>query len=198
MWIKLILELVTACFIIFFAIKTISSKHPMQALLSLIFTFVMTAFLFLQLNLEFLSFIFILVYVGALLVLFLFAAMTLNTKKFYADQNGRQHFPFAGSCLVIFFFSYSSARIRFEDDPNKVSDLYTYYRFLLKNEFSSLYDFKITNLLATFFNFYKPNAGNWYVAAVNEGPTTDIEFLGFILYSKYYICLLYTSDAADD
>ena len=56
----------------------IISKNPVKAVLSLVFTFFCTAVLWLLLESDFLAMTLVLVYVGAVMVLFLFVVMTLN------------------------------------------------------------------------------------------------------------------------
>jgi NADH-quinone oxidoreductase subunit J len=70
------------------AFATISAKHPIYAVLSLIISFFAAACLWLLLDAEFLALTLILVYVGALMVLFLYVIMMLeiNTKAEYSMQ----------------------------------------------------------------------------------------------------------------
>ncbi len=66
-----VLSLLGAVFVIF-------SKNPVQSILWLVFVFVMMACLWLMMQAEFLGLILILVYVGAVMTLFLFVVMMLN------------------------------------------------------------------------------------------------------------------------
>jgi NADH-quinone oxidoreductase subunit J len=61
-------------------------KNPIQSVLSLIVTFFLTAFLWLILKAEFLAVLLIIVYVGAVMVLFLFAVMLLDIKDYLLDR----------------------------------------------------------------------------------------------------------------
>ena len=60
------------------AVGVISFKNPVHAVLSLVLTFFTTACLWLLLQAEFLGITLILVYVGAVMVLFLFVVMMLD------------------------------------------------------------------------------------------------------------------------
>ena len=60
------------------AVGVITIKNPVQAALFLVLTFVSTAALWLLLEAEFLGIVLILVYVGAVMVLFLFVVMMLD------------------------------------------------------------------------------------------------------------------------
>ena len=60
------------------ALNVVISRHPVKAVLSLVFTFVMAAVLWLLLQVEFLALALIVVYVGAVMVLFLFVVMMID------------------------------------------------------------------------------------------------------------------------
>ncbi len=79
----------------------ILSINPINAVLFLISTFLSTAMILFMLNVEFLAMILIIIYVGAIAVLFLFIVMMLNIKKLEKDN-----FTYLtiGS-IILFFFS---------------------------------------------------------------------------------------------
>ena len=60
------------------AVMVIASRNPVQSVLFLILAFVNAAGLFILLHAEFLAMILIVVYVGAVAVLFLFVVMMLD------------------------------------------------------------------------------------------------------------------------
>src|SRR3569623_242308 len=66
---------------IFAAFMVVFSSNPINSVLYLILLFVSTAFSFIMLGAEFLGITLIIVYVGAIAVLFLFAVMMLNINK---------------------------------------------------------------------------------------------------------------------
>lgn len=70
-----------ASFAIIAALLVIFSKNPVQAVLSLILVFLSTAVTWLMLDAEFLAITLILVYVGAVMVLFLFVVMMLDIRS---------------------------------------------------------------------------------------------------------------------
>jgi NADH-quinone oxidoreductase subunit J len=76
------------------AIAVISHKNPVASALFLIATMVSLAILFLTLNAPFLAVIQIIVYAGAIMVLFLFVIMLLNLRKdeFGPDRKKAQRF----------------------------------------------------------------------------------------------------------
>jgi len=63
-----------------FSFFVISSRNPIHSVLSLIAMFLLSAALLLCLKVEFLAFSFVIVYVGAIAILFLFIVMMLDIK----------------------------------------------------------------------------------------------------------------------
>ena len=66
--------------LVFSAIMVVVASHSVFSLLFLVSSFIASAFLLFMLECEFLALIFIVVYVGAIAVLFLFAIMMLDAK----------------------------------------------------------------------------------------------------------------------
>jgi len=66
--------------LLFSSIFVLISENPVHSVLFLILTFCNAAAVLLLLNVEFLGLIFIIIYVGAIAVLFLFVVMMLNVK----------------------------------------------------------------------------------------------------------------------
>jgi len=69
------------------------TKNPVHSVLFLILTFFNSSGILLLLNAEFLALIFVIVYVGAIAVLFLFVVMMLNIK--ISSTNNISYTPFA-------------------------------------------------------------------------------------------------------
>ena len=67
-----------AVIMVFAALRVITSRNPVQAALFLVLTFFNAAGIWLLLNAEFLAMTLVLVYVGAVMVLFLFVVMLLD------------------------------------------------------------------------------------------------------------------------
>ena len=79
--------------LVFSSIMVIIARHPVFSLLFLVMSFIFTAFLLFLLECEFLAFLFIIVYVGAIAVLFLFAIMMLESKLSNLSKNTIKYFP---------------------------------------------------------------------------------------------------------
>ena len=79
--------------LVFSAIMVIIASHSVFSLLFLVLSFVASAFLLFMLECEFLALIFIVVYIGAIAVLFLFAVMMLDAKKIQLERNFFRFMP---------------------------------------------------------------------------------------------------------
>ena len=77
----LILFLVMAAWVAFFAILTITRRNPVTAVMSLVATFFGLAAIYAALSAHFLAVIQVLVYAGAIMVLFIFVVMILNREE---------------------------------------------------------------------------------------------------------------------
>lgn len=78
------------------------SKNPVYSVLFLVLTFCNVSSLLFLLNLEFLPVTFIVVYVGALAVLFLFVLMMLNIKIASLKAEYSHFMPLLGIILIVF------------------------------------------------------------------------------------------------
>ena len=94
------------------AIMVISSKNPVHSVLFLILSFVNASGLFVLLGAEFLAMILIVVYVGAVAVLFLFVVMMLDINFVKLREGFLQYLPFGVLLgfvlfveLIMIFFS---------------------------------------------------------------------------------------------
>src|SRR5512139_1578379 len=78
-------------------------KNPVHAALCLVLTFFSAACLWLLLQAEFLGIALILVYVGAVMILFLFVVMMLDINLVPKREGFARYFPFAGAVAVLMF-----------------------------------------------------------------------------------------------
>ncbi|MGQ3675720.1 NADH-quinone oxidoreductase subunit J [Xanthobacter sp. TB0139] len=84
------------------AVMVISSRNPVQSVLFLILAFVNAAGLFILIGAEFLGLILVVVYVGAVAVLFLFVVMMLDVDFVELRQGFLQYMPLGVLIGVIF------------------------------------------------------------------------------------------------
>jgi NADH-quinone oxidoreductase subunit J len=88
-----ILFLLFSFSLVFSALMVVLSKHPVFSLLFLVGSFIFSSFLLFLLECEFLALLFIVIYVGAIAVLFLFAIMMLESKSANLDKNITKYMP---------------------------------------------------------------------------------------------------------
>lgn len=79
--------------LVFSSVMVVVSQHPVFSLLFLVLSFIFSSFLLFLLECEFLALLFIVVYVGAIAVLFLFAIMMLESKLINLSKNTIKYFP---------------------------------------------------------------------------------------------------------
>ena len=91
----LILFYTLAAIILFSALKTVTAKNPVHAALWLVLTFCMSAITWLLMQAEFLGITLVVVYVGAVMVMFLFVVMMLNIDIEAMRQGFWRHAPAA-------------------------------------------------------------------------------------------------------
>ena len=83
-----------AFIILISSIMVISSRNPVHSVLFLIFAFFNSAALFLMLGAEFIAMMLVVVYVGAVAVLFLFVVMMLDIKISEIKKGFQKYLPF--------------------------------------------------------------------------------------------------------
>src|SRR6202008_4473469 len=84
------------------AVMAVASRNPVHSVLFLILAFVNAAALFILLGAEFLAMILIIVYVGAVLVLFLFVVMMLDVDFAELRQGFLQYLPIGVLVGIVF------------------------------------------------------------------------------------------------
>ena len=95
------------------ALMVISSKNPVHSVLFLILSFVNASGIFVLLGAEFLAMILIIVYVGAVAVLFLFVVMMLDINFVKLREGFLQYLPFGallGLVLICLLYTSPSPR----------------------------------------------------------------------------------------
>jgi NADH-quinone oxidoreductase subunit J len=97
MTIQLLAFYVSAAILLFAALRVITARNPVHAALWLVLAFFTAAGLWLLLYAEFLAVTLVLVYVGAVMVLFLFVVMMLDVNFDKLREGIWRHLPLAGS-----------------------------------------------------------------------------------------------------
>ena len=118
---------VNAAFFYLFATLTvasgfmvIASRNPVQSVLFLILAFVNAAGLFLMMGAEFLAMILVIVYVGAVAVLFLFVVMMLDVDFAELRQGVLQYLPVGALIGIVFLIELLLVVGGWAIDPNLI------------------------------------------------------------------------------
>ena len=144
------MQLLHNYFILFFIISCLMvyfSVNPVHSVLFLILTFINAFFILLLFKVEFLALLFIIVYVGAIAVLFLFIVMMLNIKKeLFSLHFNSFFFVISFACVFVLilrldFFSFETGTSfsdfnfiwfdSFGDITSLGQSLYNYYLVLV-------------------------------------------------------------------
>lgn len=97
-----------AAVLLFAAFRVITARNPVHAVLFLVLTFFQASLIWMLLKAEFLSLALILVYVGAVMVLFLFVVMMLDINLETIREGFWKHFPIAAVVGVFIIFEMSA------------------------------------------------------------------------------------------
>lgn len=178
------------------SIMVIISKNPIHSVVSLILTFTNVTGLLILLKIEFLAMMFIVIYVGAVAVLFLFVVMMLNIKLNELSDNFVRYLPIGALISLIFFLeiflilyshfvpfnkvnSSDSLTMLFVDNPTlwemSISDIDFLTEVLLNNSIAD--SFESTN--QSWFSLIK--------------PISNIESLGYLIYTEFFYHYLMAS-----
>ena len=84
------------------ALMTILSQNSIYSVLFLVLSFVSSSSILFLLECEYISLIFIIIYVGAIAVLFLFVVMMLDVKTVYLAKDSLKYFPFGSFIGIVF------------------------------------------------------------------------------------------------
>jgi NADH-quinone oxidoreductase subunit J len=87
--------------LLFAAFRVITARNPVHAALYLVLTFFQASLIWMLLKAEFLSIALVLVYVGAVMVLFLFVVMMMDVNVENLRVGFWKHFPFAAFVGVL-------------------------------------------------------------------------------------------------
>lgn len=140
----------------------IRAKNPVHSVLFLILVFCNSSALLVLLGLDFFAMILLVVYVGAIAVLFLFVVMMLNIKVAEIHENVLRYLPVGGIIGLIFLLEIF---------------------LIVDNETIPL--FEPATLQANYFSYtaYATKIQSW----------TNIESIGNLLYTTYFVLFLISS-----
>ena len=93
-----------ATILVFAGLRVITTRNPVHAALWLVLSFFTAAAIWLLLQAEFLAIALVLVYVGAVMVLFLFVVMMLDVNFDTMRQHFRSYLPIGGAVGILVLF----------------------------------------------------------------------------------------------
>ena len=110
------------------SVLVITSQNAIFSVLFLVLSFLSSSSLLFLLKCEFLSLIFILIYVGAIAILFLFVVMMLDLKTIQNKRDSLKYLPF-GFIIGIVFLTEILLIVKetFKSNPYKSDLLYNFY-----------------------------------------------------------------------
>jgi len=177
-------------------VMVIRAKNPVHSVLFLILVFCNAAGLLILLDLDFFAMIFLVVYVGAIAVLFLFVVMMLNIKMAEINENILRYLPIGGLIGLIFLFEIfliinnDLLPILFVE-ANILSNLESHYyiQYLINN---CLYVYKYSFVLLTGQKKYyhistrlkRISKGYDNFCVEMEVPEYPLDYAGYINYSS--------------
>jgi len=148
----------------------VSARNPVHSILFLVLVFCNSAGLLLLLETEFLAMILLVVYVGAIVVLFLFVVMMLNIRVTELKESVLRYIPIGGLVLIIFLIEILS---------------------IINGDLVPFFSATNLNLDSQFILLQKDLT--LVLWSNNISPTTNIEALGELLYTYYFYCFLMAS-----
>ena len=152
------------------ALMVIVSKNTVHAVFFLILDFISVGCLFIMIGAEFLGMIMLIVYVGAVAVLFLFVVMMLNIRITELNESILRYLPVGGIILLIFLFEILSVIN---------GDLVPFFS-------SNLFQFEADNIILS-------TNLNTILWSNQIDPTSNIEALGNVLYTYYVYSFIIAS-----
>ena len=198
------------------ALMVIQSKNPVHSVLFLILVFFNSAGLLLLLGLDFMALIFLIVYVGAIAVLFLFVVMMLSIKLAEINEKRLRYLPINAILGLVFLIEISLILDNdlislitfgsiFPINADSATNLSIYsiesnnLDFSLNNLFKQTYYSEIINLFEKTFDKMTHISENQYNALnFNEwselfSTSSNIESIGLSLYTYYFVFFLLAS-----
>lgn len=169
------------------SVFSITSKNPVISVIFLISTFVQAALYLILIGINFVGISYIVIYVGAIAVLFLFVIMMINIKLTDILETGSQYtknLPLAiaiGSLFIFIIFTIIPFNFNNVPALSILLDKLTYFNSILSNS-------KIVSI-----NLINSIVNNYFLSSVSDVIITDfqqIEVLGHGLYTYGGVLLI--------
>ena len=178
---------------IIFGILVIISKNPIVSVLCLIGLFLSIACYLIMMGISFIGLAYLLVYVGAVSILFLFILMLINVRISELQSETSNSVPLAIIASMCFIYAIHATL------PDSL-ELLSSHTVSFHNAFNYVWSFIHSNYyFKNFFNFFfiyssgetaLVTSSSW---DLNLGETSHITSIGNIMYTSYSIWLIITS-----
>ena len=171
------------------SVFSITSKNPVISVIFLISTFVQAAGYLILIGINFIGISYVVIYVGAIAILFLFVIMMINIKLTDILETGTQYtknLPLAISIGSLFIFIiFTIIPINFNNVPalSFLLDKITYLNSILSNSTDGVVSINLINSIVN----------NYFVTSLSDIIITDfqqIEVLGHGLYTYGAVLLI--------
>jgi len=164
------LFIISSIIILGSSFRVIISKNPLNSIISLIIVFFNSVIILMAYEVDFLAMIFLIVYIGAIAVLFLFVVYMLNIKILELQELNSKYLQ--GIFLSLIFFIVSIA-------------VYKLFYFL---PITLLGNYEINNIVnnSQFYINYELNWLNYSLFFYGD----NLFFIALLLYSHYYFILM--------
>ncbi len=173
-----------------FSVAVIITKNPIYSVLYLIIVFLGVAVLLVLIGMHYLALVYIILYIGAIAILFLFVIMILNLRLDALTQKGADYtktLPLAAFILFLFFFVFYSI---LSDSISDHMILFSTHLLNIKNQFIVITDQILgsstyvidTKTVFTYFNNLP--------VEINLFTLTQVQIVGMILYNKVSLLLI--------
>lgn len=166
------------------SIVVITTKNPIQSLMSLIGLFGFIAVYLILCGLTFIGFSYLIVYIGAVSILFLFILMLINIRSSELQSNNSNSIPLA--LFIVLLINY----VVFQVLPYSIAILNNYNNKVNNSIYLDLNNNK-QFLSLDYSNLIRFVSSNSWDGNINE--TSHISAIGNILYTSYNIWLLMAS-----
>lgn len=164
-------------------IAVITTKNPIQSLISLIGLFGFIAVYLILCGLTFIGFSYLIVYIGAVSILFLFILMLINIRSSELQSNNSNSIPLA--LFIVLLVNY----VVFEVLPYSIAILNNYTNKINNSIYLGINNKQFLDL--DFNNLTRFVTSNSWDGNINE--TSHISAIGNILYTSYNIWLFMAS-----
>ena len=164
-------------------IAVITTKNPIQSLICLIGLFGFIAVYLIFCGLTFIGFSYLIVYIGAVSILFLFILMLINIRSSELQSNNSNSIPLALFIVLLINF------VVFDVLPYSIAILNNYTNRINYNIYSNLNNKQFIDL--NYNNTSRFVTSNSWDTNMNE--TSHISAIGNILYTSYNIWLFMAS-----